>query len=141
MKTTKRKNRSTAPARVKDAAHAPGTAASGAHVVLAGHCCVKDAAALKQSLCDFVAEPALVMLDAHAVERIDTAAIQLLCAFARERAGQGYPIAWSGDTAIVREAAAVLGVEPLLSLPPMDAAMTVSASKESAQQPAMNSQP
>lgn len=130
MKTTKRKRRSTTPA---SAGQAPQTATSGAHVVLESHCCVKNAAALKRSLHEVIGEAAPVTLDVSAVERIDTAAMQLLCAFARDRAGQGHSIAWAGDVTIVRDAAAVLGVEPLLSLPLADAA----AAEESKGQSAM----
>lgn len=137
MKTTKRKRRSAAPAPAESPVHTPEAASSGAHVVLASHCSVKNAAGLKQSLHELIGETALVTLDAHAVERIDTAAIQLLCAFARERTGKGHPTAWVGDMTIVREAAAVLGVESMLSLPPADAAMMAAAAGESMGEPAM----
>jgi len=99
----------------------PAAAHRGPQLALASNCAVKDSAGLKQSLCALLGEPATITLDVRALERIDTAAMQLLCAFARERAGKGYPTAWMGDVTIVREAAAILDVEPMLSLPPVDA--------------------
>jgi ABC-type transporter Mla MlaB component len=134
---TKRKRRSAAPASAESPGQAFQAESSGAHVVLESHCCVKNAAGLKQSLNELAGEAALVTLDVRAVERIDTAAIQLMCAFARERTGKGHPIAWMGDVTIVREAATVLGVQSMLSLPPADAAMMASAAGESMGEPAM----
>src|SRR5688572_13824076 len=55
-------------------------------VTLGSNCTVKDAAALKQSLCAVLNSEAAVIIDVGAVDRIDTAAIQLLCAFVRQRA-------------------------------------------------------
>jgi ABC-type transporter Mla MlaB component len=51
------------------------------------------------------------------VERIDTAAIQLLCAFVRQRAVDGRSVAWMGVPAALREAAGLLGVSDILMLP------------------------
>lgn len=86
-------------------------------VTLASNCTVKDAAALKQSLCAVLDSEAAVTLDVSAVERIDTAAIQVLCAFVRQRIADARIVIWLGVPAALREAAGLLGVRELLMLP------------------------
>lgn len=95
-------------------------------VALAGRCSVKQAAELRQSLHELGNAAAAVILDVNQVERIDTAALQVLCAFARERAEGAHPTSWDGDVAVVREAAMLLGVEAMLRLPASDAVPEVS---------------
>jgi ABC-type transporter Mla MlaB component len=58
-----------------------------------------------------------VAIDIGKVERVDTSTIQLLCAFVRERAAQQLAVEWIGDAHVIRDAARLLGVEELLSLP------------------------
>ena len=84
-------------------------------IVLASNCNVKDAAELKSSLCQHI-ESAKVALDASSVERIDTSTMQLLCAFVRDRTAQQRKVEWLGDSAVIRDAARLLGVEALLCL-------------------------
>jgi ABC-type transporter Mla MlaB component len=86
-------------------------------VTLGSNCTVKDAAALKQSLCAVLNSEAAVIIDIGAVDRIDTAAIQLLCAFVRQRAADAHGVVWRGTPAALREAAGLLGVCELLMLP------------------------
>lgn len=86
-------------------------------VTLESNCTVKDAAALKQSLCAVLHSEAAVIIDVGAVDRIDTAAIQLLCAFVRQRAAAAHDVVWRGTPAALREAAGLLGVSELLKLP------------------------
>lgn len=91
-------------------------------VTLGSNCTVKDAVALKQALCAIVATPAAVTLDVRAVERIDTATVQVLCAFVRERLAAALPFNWLGVPQALRDASRLLGVQSLLSLPPAEAA-------------------
>jgi ABC-type transporter Mla MlaB component len=86
-------------------------------VTLDSNCTVKDAAALKQALCAVLDNEATVVIDVGAVDRIDTAAIQLLCAFVRQRAADAHGVAWRGTPSALREAAGLLGVRELLMLP------------------------
>jgi len=95
-------------------------AASQPMIVLASNCNVKDAAELKQSLCLHLDESAAVTLDVGSVERVDTSTMQLLCAFVRERSAQQRQVEWLGNSGVVREAARLLGVEAMLSLPPVE---------------------
>jgi ABC-type transporter Mla MlaB component len=85
-------------------------------IVLAANCSVKDAASLKTSLCAVANESAAVTLDASAVERVDTATMQLLCAFARDRNARKQSIVWRGQSQALHDAIRLLGVGPLLGV-------------------------
>jgi ABC-type transporter Mla MlaB component len=85
-------------------------------VVLAANCSVKDAAALKTSLCAFSNHGDAVTLDVSAVERVDTATMQLLCAFVRDRGGRNQGISWRGESQALQDAVRLLGVGALLGL-------------------------
>lgn len=85
-------------------------------VTLGANCCVKDAVALKSSLCAVVETSDSVVLDAAAVERVDTATMQLLCAFVRERAAHGRGVVWHGVPSALSDAARLLGLQSLLGL-------------------------
>ncbi len=91
-------------------------------VTLASHCTVKDAAALKLDLCA-IAELADVTIDVAAIERIDTATMQLLCAFVRDRAERKCKVLWKGDSVSWREAVRLLGTAELLGLKQADEGM------------------
>ena len=56
-------------------------------------------------------------LDVGKVERVDTSTIQLLCAFVRDRTARDRKVEWVGDLSVIGEAARLLGVDALLSLP------------------------
>jgi ABC-type transporter Mla MlaB component len=125
-KGPKRKRSSAAPTSVddavvvtSDAAATDGVAAASPAlmVALASNCVVKDAAAFKVSLCAVADSDEPVVLDAGNVERIDTATIQLLCAFVRERVDRNRTVVWQGASAALIEAARLLGVQALLALP------------------------
>ena len=113
-KKAKRK-RATAPVAVVEAATA--VAPSQPTIVLASNCNVKDAGELKQSLCHYLDDAAPVALDVGKVERVDTSTMQLLCAFVRDRTARDRKVEWVGDLSVIGEAARLLGVDALLSLP------------------------
>jgi ABC-type transporter Mla MlaB component len=125
MKTTKRKRASAPAAEAPEKVNAPAataaaaqpTATSASTLALASHCSVKDAAALKDSLCRFVGATGPVTLDVRSLERIDTATVQLLCAFVRARSERNQKVEWLGDSTALAEAARLLGVRSLLVLP------------------------
>lgn len=102
------------------AATAPDAPVVGAAAVptvaLASNCSIKDAAALKDSLCAVVNADESVVLDASSIERVDTATIQLLCAFVRERQARDQKVVWQDASAAMLEAARLLGVQTLLAL-------------------------
>ncbi|HEY0683115.1 MAG TPA: STAS domain-containing protein [Steroidobacter sp.] len=87
-------------------------------VVLGANCSVKDAAALKTSLCALAQQSTEVTLDVSAVERVDTATMQLLCAFVRDRSGRNQSVTWRGESQALQDAVRLLGVGELLGLEP-----------------------
>ncbi len=86
-------------------------------VAMASNCTVKDAAAMKESLCAVADAAGAVVIDAGAVERIDTAVLQLLIAFVRERLGNDREVIWRTPSAALLDSARLLGICDLLTLP------------------------
>jgi anti-anti-sigma regulatory factor len=113
-----RHSRTKAHARVK-----ARTAPAKAHTAPAGvfalstDCTVAESAALKSGLLEILREPASVTLDIAAVQRIDTAGIQLITAFVRERESLGLHVQWRGTAPAFASAAHLLGVATMLRLP------------------------
>jgi ABC-type transporter Mla MlaB component len=105
-------------------AEAPSATEGEPVVVLAANCSVKDATALKSSLCAVANESAAVTLDATAVERVDTATMQLLCAFVRDRSSRSQSTVWRGQSQALHDAVRLLGVAALIGF---DIAMGVAA--------------
>lgn len=67
-------------------------------------------------------DAATAQLDGAAVERVDTAALQLLVAFRREATARGQSPTWLGVSEVMRDAAGMLGLAQALELPaPMPA--------------------
>jgi ABC-type transporter Mla MlaB component len=135
-KTTKRKRAATAvaqpvePAIEASVASAPMDAAAASEVVsdssdasaepvvsLFSNSTVKDAAALKDTLLQVLDQPGSVTIDAKSVERIDTAVVQVLCAFVRDRAARNLTVTWRGTPQPLLDASRLLGVGALLALP------------------------
>ena len=86
-------------------------------LTLAVECMVSDAASLKQRLAALIDEPLAVTLDITALQRIDTAGLQLITAFVRARAGHGRTVEWQGSAPVLATAARLLGLTSLLQLP------------------------
>lgn len=78
---------------------------------------VAEVAGLKSRLGRLLGEPRAVSLDITRLKRIDTAAMQVIAAFIRERERQGLAVQWRGTSATLRSAADLLGLAPLLRLP------------------------
>jgi anti-anti-sigma regulatory factor len=58
-----------------------------------------------------------VVIDASRVDRVDTASLQLLCAFFRSSRAAGVKVRWKAPAEALCVDAAVLGVSALLELP------------------------
>jgi ABC-type transporter Mla MlaB component len=86
-------------------------------LALAAECTVSDAGSLKERLAGLLAEPQAVTLDVTALQRIDTAGLQVITAFVRERTSQGRPVEWHGTAPVLATAARLLGLTSLLKLP------------------------
>ena len=67
-------------------------------------------------------DAAAAQLDGAGVERVDTAALQLLVVFRREATARGQSPTWLGVSEVMRDAAGMLGLAQALELPaPMPA--------------------
>jgi phospholipid transport system transporter-binding protein len=62
-------------------------------------------------------EAAQIVLDGSAVDRVDTAALQLLVVFQREAQKRGNQVNWAGVSAPLHDAASQLGLAQVLALP------------------------
>jgi ABC-type transporter Mla MlaB component len=83
---------------------------SAADYSLAATCTIREGAALKSALLALSDANQPVTLDVHAVERIDTAALQLLCAFVRDQRARGKRTHWMGAASAFTEAVDTLGL-------------------------------
>jgi ABC-type transporter Mla MlaB component len=90
--------------------------------VFAPESLISDAVQLKSALAPLVSTAPVVMLDVSALQRIDSAALQILCAFLRERRSQGRATEWRGVPAGLRQAAGLLGLTAELGLPQEESA-------------------
>jgi ABC-type transporter Mla MlaB component len=92
-------------------------ASGAAAITLAANCSIKEVAMLRGQLIAAVDASEPVVIDAEAVERIDTATLQILCAFVRDRLAGDREVTWQGVPAALTDAARLLGVRDLLCLP------------------------
>jgi len=107
------------------AMQAPASVAPDApqhEVALASNCTVKDALALKKTLVAVKDVAQAVVINASAVERVDTATLQLLCSFVRERVGKDREVTWREPSASIIQASKLLGLTELLCLSNVQAA-------------------
>ncbi|HEY7887487.1 MAG TPA: STAS domain-containing protein [Steroidobacteraceae bacterium] len=86
-------------------------------LTLTPECTVAEAEALKSELACRLDEPGPVTLDVSALQRIDTAGLQLLAAFVRDRRTAGRAVQWHGRAAALDAAADRLGLQDMLELP------------------------
>lgn len=93
-----------------------GAPAKSDSLALNADCTLAEADSLKAALAGLIDEPRAVTLDASAVQRIDTAALQLLAAFARDRRIGGRTLEWRGAEHALDPAARLLGMSDLLGL-------------------------
>jgi ABC-type transporter Mla MlaB component len=89
---------------------------SGAFAV-AAECTVADASTLKAGLAKLVDDSGVVTLDVSAVQRIDTAGLQVIATFVRERESHGRRVEWRGTAPALVAAAKLLGLSSFLKLP------------------------
>jgi ABC-type transporter Mla MlaB component len=84
---------------------------------VAAECTVADASSLKTGLSKLLEESGIVTLDIGAVQRIDTAGLQVIATFVRERESHGRQVEWRGQAPALSAAAKLLGLSALLKLP------------------------
>jgi len=99
-----------------EATQPPETDRSSGSVRLGAELGVDQADSLKTQLMETVGRDGTVTLDASEVQRIHTAALQLLCMFCRDRRNAGREVSWKQPSTALRSAAALLGATTLLRL-------------------------
>jgi phospholipid transport system transporter-binding protein len=78
---------------------------------------LSQAPALRERLLKALAARSPVTIDGGDVAQVDTAALQVLCAFTRDAAGQGLSVAWGGVSGVLRDGVAMLGLDKTMNLP------------------------
>jgi phospholipid transport system transporter-binding protein len=96
---------------------ATAAAAGSSSFTVAAECTVADASSLKSELAKLRDNTEVVTLDISAVQRIDTAGLQLIATFLRERETNGRQVKWQGTAPVLTTAAQLLGLSALLKLP------------------------
>ena len=86
-------------------------------MILAAECTVAGAETLKAQLLRRRGESSPVTVDVRALQRIDTAGLQLLATFVRDRRTAGRAVAWRGRASALEAAAGLLGLNTMLELP------------------------
>jgi ABC-type transporter Mla MlaB component len=85
-------------------------------IALPAEVAIAAAPELRAGLLKRLTDAETVQIDASAVRRIDTASLQVLAAFARDRRSDGLPVEWLGVPACLTEAAALLDLTDALGL-------------------------
>ena len=104
---------------------APARASESHTYAISASCTIRDSIEMKSSLLDLLMDQHPVTIDVRAVERVDTAALQVLCAFVRDRKAAGGEVIWTGFTESFSEAIRLLGLQQALGL--TDAQLTGTA--------------
>lgn len=84
---------------------------------LESDCTIREARELKRRLLEHLDAPAPLFVDGSAVERADTAGVQLLVAFSLDCLERGIAFAWPFRSAALTRAIDLLGVGALLECP------------------------
>ncbi len=83
-------------------------------LTLAENCILRDAGALKDQLLVLKDATEPVTIEVDAVQRIETANLQVLGAFVRDRIKAGRQVRWSGQSRALSQAINLLGLNTLL---------------------------
>src|SRR5579872_5088308 len=78
--------------------------------ILGLDCTASNASELKSSLQELLEMPGPVTLDISCLQRLDTAAMQVLAAFVHERSGRRNGVIWRGTSQQLTTAARLLGL-------------------------------
>ena len=108
------RKKSTGSAAKKSNAGAPVTGATA--IVLEGSLDISGAGGLREQLLQALEAQQPVTLDAANVERVDTAALQVLTAFFKDAAAQQHDVQWKTTSAVLCNAARLLGLQESLRI-------------------------
>ena len=78
---------------------------------------IRTITALQSELAERLDESGGVQIDATAVDRVDTAGLQLLAAFVRDLRAESRQVEWVGCSDALNKAAQALGLHAALCLP------------------------
>src|SRR4051794_36808388 len=95
-----------------DATVAP---ASSAVASFSAECTIAQAPAMQASLAEMLTRPACITLDLSTIRRIDTAALQVLTTFIRERRAAGRDVDCKGASDAFLATASILGLRALFA--------------------------
>ena len=84
---------------------------------LSAECTIAESAPLQADLSRLLDKDTPVTLDAKELQRIDTAGMQVIVAFVRERTASGRQVEWRNTPPTLLSAARLLGLGTLLGLP------------------------
>jgi phospholipid transport system transporter-binding protein len=96
---------------------APRARRGAAGISLGAECTLAEADSLKRALLRLLEEPRSVAVRIGALQRVDTAGLQLLAAFVRDRRAAGRRVEWHGRAPALDAAATLLGLRDMLELP------------------------
>ncbi len=105
------------PAPVDPVASSSPDPAPDAIIRLGAQLTIREAVPLRVELLERVDAVEPVGFDASAVQKVDTAGLQVLLAFISQRRKSGGALKWMGCSEAVRKAAALLALEQPLGLP------------------------
>ena len=100
------------------AARAPRRRAADAALCLPAECTLADVHGLKSKLAALLKTESPVCVDVSGVRRIDTASLQLLAAFTRDRRAARLAVDVCGESAVFEEAVRLVGLGRLFDLVP-----------------------
>lgn len=84
-------------------------------MVLPENCTLRDALAMKAELMNLKGAVDAVTIEVSAVQRIETANLQVLAAFVRDRRSAGHAVRWSGESEAMSQAVRLLGLDAVLN--------------------------
>jgi anti-anti-sigma regulatory factor len=91
-------------------------ASVGNSLLRLGSTSLRTVTAFQAELAERLDDSGPVQIDASAVERIDTATLQLLAAFVRDLRVDARPVEWADCSAVLQRAAHLLGLAGALGL-------------------------
>lgn len=86
-------------------------------LVFGSSCTLEEAGELRAGLLDALADGTPLVLDGSAIERIDTAGLQLLVGLSFECMERGIGFAWRARSEALKDAIALTGLAPLMESP------------------------
>jgi phospholipid transport system transporter-binding protein len=92
------------------------TMKSEARISMPADCRIAEVSGMHRQLREAV-DASQIVLDGSTVDRVDTAALQLLVVFQREASKRGNSVTWAGVSAPLQDAANQLGLAQTLALP------------------------